>query len=425
MPHSAADPRAGPHDQEDPAASPVPKPLVAAPCPVCAHTVAAPFFDGGQQPLATLGWPKSAAEAMAMERHPHDFVLCPRCSHVWNRSFTYEAVPYRNSPNRMFNAGAIWKGHLAQTRDLLIERLGASPTLIEVGCGEGHFLRGLAAARQGGGRYIGFDPSATPQTGIGVEFHPRLFDPLTDMVGFAPDAVVIRHVIEHLTQPAPLLEQIAWGASQLDKPCWLFVESPCIDRVFHTGRLADFYFEHVSHFTTRSFRTMMERCGEVVELAHGYDGEVIYALVRLGVPDGAAARADEAQAFAAEAQAHRATIKGQIDALAASGRRVAVWGGTGKGAAFIHQFDLDAERFPLVVDSDPDKVGTFVPRTGQEIRFRDALKQQPVDVVIVPTQWRARDIVAEMAREGIQAPQVLIEHEGRLIDLLADAHCYN
>ena len=73
---------------------------------------------------------------------------------------------------------------------------------------------------------------------------------------------------------------------------------------------------------------------------------------------------------------------------------------------------------------DAGKAGTCVPGTGQQIRYRDALQDAPVDVVIIPTQWRARDIVVEMQREGIAAGQVLIEHEGRLIDFLADPHPY-
>jgi hypothetical protein len=103
---------------------------------------------------------------------------------------------------------------------------------------------------------------------------------------------------------------------------------------------------------------------------------------------------------------------------------VAIWGGTGKGAAFIHHFGADARRFPLVVDSDPGKAGTCVPGSGQTIRFRDALKAAPVDVLIIPTQWRAADILAEMAREGIRAGQVLIEHDGRLVDFGQAAHPY-
>lgn len=168
----------------------------------------------------------------------------------------------------------------------------------------------------------------------------------------------------------------------------------------------------------------MARAGEVVELAHGYDGEVVFALVKLGVPVAMQERVQAAAEFARAADASRAQIRQQLDELAAQGKRVAIWGGTGKAAAFIHQFGADAKRFALVVDSDPDKAGTFVPGTGQEIVFRDALKTAPAEVVIIPTQWRAKDIVAEMAREGITAAQVLIEQGGRLVDFHRDAHPY-
>ncbi|MBB5608686.1 SAM-dependent methyltransferase [Janthinobacterium sp. S3M3] len=391
---------------------------------MCAHTVAAAFFDGGHQALATLGWPASAAEAQAMAPQPHDFVQCPQCTHVWNRAFSYDAIPYQDNPNRMFNMGGIWKGHLADTRDVLLAQLPSSPTVIDIGCGEGHFVRALADARGEQGRFIGFDPNATPETGRGVEFHARYFQPLQDLPEFAPDALVIRHVLEHLTDPAALVEQMSWAASRSDKECWLFAEVPCIDRVFATGRLADFFYEHMSHFTTKSFRSLMQRAGEVVQLAHGYDGEVVYALVRLQMPNALREQARRSNAFAAAAQRSRKAIAAQLDSLAASGQRVAIWGGTGKAAAFMHQFGADALRFPLVVDSDPDKAGTFVPGLGQEIVYRDVLKAQPVDVVIIPTQWRARDIAAEMAREGIVAKSILIEHEGGLIDFFADEHPY-
>ena len=133
---------------------------------------------------------------------------------------------------------------------------------------------------------------------------------------------------------------------------------------------------------------------------------------------------DKFLAFNENAAVSRASIRAQLDCLAESGKRVAIWGGTGKAAAFIHQFGADAFRFPLVVDSDQDKAGTCVPGTGQTINFRDLLKSRLIDVVIIPTQWRARDIVAEMSRENIFVQEVLIEHRGRLINFLTEDHPY-
>ena len=398
--------------------------LSASICPVCYHSVAVPFFMGGQHPLATLGWPASEAEAKAMPRYPQEFVQCLGCSHVWNRTFDYAAIPYQKNANRMFNNGMIWQGHLATTRDLLLKYLPENPTIIDIGCGEGHFVRGLSQSKNGAGRFVGFDPNVTPETGIGLEFHARFFEPLQDMPAYAPDALVMRHVLEHLTDPSAFVEKLAWGAAALEKPVFLFAEMPCIDRVFETHRLADFFYEHPSHFTTESFTTLMKRAGEVVQVAHGYDREVIFGLVRLEIPPHARERMATALSFAESAERNRAAIRQQMDDLASRGQTIAIWGGTGKAAAFIHQFGADAQRFPVVVDSDPDKAGTYVPGAGQRILHRDHLKSHPVDIIIIPTQWRAKDIVAEMGREKITADKILIEHDGRLIDFQADPHPY-
>ena len=358
-----------------------------------------------------------------MERLPLDFVQCPVCTHVYNRSFMYGSVPYQKNPNLMFNKGTIWESHLAVTRRLLLRMLPDNPNVIEIGCGDGHFIRGLSEGCKGG-RFVGFDPNTSAESGQGMEFYARLFEPFEDVATFAPDVLIVRHVLEHITELAGLLEPLAWSASQQGKPCWLFSEVPCIDRVFETDRFSDFYYEHVSHFTTRSFITLLQRLGELRALGHGYDGEVIYGLVRLETPENIKRVAHQASCFFENVRSSVERISQQLTELAQCGDTVAIWGGTGKSAAFMHQFDVDAKRFPLVVDSDSVKAGTFVPGTGQQILFRDILKDMLVDVIIIPSQWRAKDIVAEMAREGIVSAKVLIEHGGRLIDFVLGDHPY-
>jgi hypothetical protein len=129
-------------------------------------------------------------------------------------------------------------------------------------------------------------------------------------------------------------------------------------------------------------------------------------------------------AFCEDTRASEERIIRQLDSLHQSGKPIAVWGGTGKSAAFVNRYRMDAKRFPIVVDSDPQKVGTFVPGTGQEIKFRDRLLENPVEVIIIPPQWRAKDIMAEMEQTGIRADTVLIEHKGRLIDYVNEENPY-
>jgi SAM-dependent methyltransferase len=399
--------------------------LAPATCPACGHHVAVPLFDGGHQPLATLGWPATAAQARTMPRYLLRFVRCVECGHVFNAAFDYRVVPYTDQPNRMFNQGAGWTAHLARIQEAIRARVPANPVVVEIGHGSGRFLGGLAASGPPG-RYIGFDPHGVSRsTGGAVEFRQALFEPACHVHELRPDLIISRHVLEHLANPLGFVQSLAFAAAAARLETRLYLEVPCIDRALATGRWADFYYEHNSHFTTGSFTTMLARGGtEAERIALAYDGEVIYAFARIGRRPAQLRRAAEALTFREAARQSIETIRRQLADLVAAGRTVAVWGGTGKGAAFIAQLGMDATRFPIVVDSDPDKAGTFVPGTGQEIRHRDWLLTHPVDVIIVPTRWRARDIVAEMACCGIRAARVLIELGGRLVDCHAssDAH---
>lgn len=394
-------------------------------CPACGYHVAVPFYDGGDAPLATLAWPATAEEARGMVRLPSDFVSCVDCGHVWNAAFSYDAVPYTDKPNLMFNRGVLWSEHIQAVRREILRRIPEHPTVVEIGHGDGSFLAALAEARPAG-RYIGFDPNGAAASNVpSLELRQALFEPARDLADLRPDLIVSRHILEHLTDPLGFVQQISFAAVCTEINPALYIEVPCIDRAWETGRTVDFYYEHNSHFTTKSFMRMLDRCAVSLDrVGHGYDGEVIYGFVRLGIRPEQLHHARAAQAFWTGAERARDVIQGQLDALHASGRSIAIWGGTGKSAAFIYRHGVDAERFPTVVDSDPDKAGTYVPGTGQEIRVREWLLDHPASVVIIPPQWRARDIVAEMLRVGIRYETILIEHQGRLIDYFADAHPY-
>ena len=394
------------------------------PCPACGHQIAVPFFDGGRQPLATLAWPQSESDALALPQFLLDFVRCVGCGHVFNAAFDYAHVPYSTKPNLMFNRATNWSLFIERMKHDILSRLGPRPTIVEIGHGDGSFLGALSSLRRAG-RHVGFDPHGAAVGFGNVEFRRELFEPSRHLAELKPDLLISRHVLEHLVNPLGFLQGISFTADRLDLAPLAYLEVPCIDYAIKNRRTVDFYYEHSSQFTTNSFIRMLSRVSaEILDIGHGYGGEVVFGFVRLGQASAAGHYVTDSRTFLAQAQTGRQTIRDQLAGLHKSGRRVALWGGTGKSAAFMCRYGVDKERFPTVVDSDAEKVGTFVPGTGQEIRSRDELSKQPVEIVIIPPQWRAADIVAEMAQAGIVVSSVLIEHNGRLVDFHRDDHPY-
>ena len=360
-----------------------------------------------------------------MPKYPLAFVRCVDCGHVYNSEFDYGVVPYSDKPNLMFNKGVVWNRHLELVRKLILDRLPERPTVVEIGCGDGGFLRTLASVKPAG-RYIGFDLNTTTDSADSqIETYRCLFEPDEHLAEFRPDLIISRHVLEHLMNPLGFVQALSFAASWHDVDTRLFIEVPCIDRVLTTARTVDFYYEHNSNFTTGSLQRLLQRSATTVELVQrGFNEEVVYGLARFTRQQGQIAIAHEAMAFRSEAIESRRSVQQALQTLADSGKTIAIWGGTGKAAAFINQYGLKPQQFPLVVDSDPEKAGTHVPGMGQEIRFRDYLVDHPVDIILIATQWRTPDIAEEIELCSITCEQILLEHCGRLVDYLRDEHPY-
>jgi SAM-dependent methyltransferase len=394
------------------------------PCPVCGSIISTKFFDGGNQPLATLGWPRTELEAIDMTRYPHSFERCIDCTHVWNTEFTYDAIPYNTNPNLMYNSGAVWSGHIEITLEGIIKALPKDPVIVEVGCGTGHFLSRLCSKLSGRGRFIGFDPSSEVPEDTKIEFIRDYFKPELDVEKFKPDLIIMRHILEHLTSPREFVSLLMWGARTITKPCYLFAEVPCIDKVIGSNRTSDFFYEHVSHFTSESFRQLLNGVGENPTINTGYGEEVIFGTVQVHPSKKQLDSYRNANDYHEQSSENLISIKNQLAEFLNEGKIVAIWGGTGKASFFINYYGLDREKYPLVVDSDPKKAGTFVPGSGQKIQASNSLRAKKVDIIIIPTQWRARDIFREIEELEIQVEAVVIEYQGRLVDFVEDDHPY-
>jgi len=302
-------------------------------CPACGHHIAVNFIDLGQKPLATIAWPENAQSAKAMTRLPVDFVRCIDCGHVYNAAFAYDAVPYTDKPNLMFNKGATWSRFIDDLQFEMLRALPKAPCIVEIGHGDGSFLAAMSR-KCPEGRLIGFDPHGAQVQEGPVELRNAYFVSEIHLKELAPDIIISRHVLEHFANPLGFLQKLSFSASALGVEPLVYCEVPCIDRALSSARTVDFYYEHSSQFTTTSFTKMLSLCAADIEkIGHGYDGEVIYGFVRLGGMVRQIRHGKEAQSYKAKTDQALTVIQNQLKDLLDAGQKIAVWGGTGKSAA--------------------------------------------------------------------------------------------
>jgi SAM-dependent methyltransferase len=377
-------------------------------CPVCGCGWSYDLFNPGPQPLSALGLPKSHEEAISRSKYQMDFVACYSCGHIYNRGFKYEDVPYETNSNLMYNNGYGWLQHIDDIIDWILqykEVLKAGP-VIDIGCGDGQFLKRLLE-REPTLECIGYEPGIAANGITEFKVIQDYFSPSLDFLYKRPSLILCRHVLEHLPNPRDFVGEIEFWSMMSDNASLLFLEVPCIEKALRETRLSDFLYEHVSNFTTKSFKRLAELNNlKVHKIQTLYNDEVLAGMFQCGESE----KPDAAKEFKTACN-NLDVIQNKLLSIESP---VYLWGGTGKSSSFLNIFKLDAERFPYVVDSDQNKVGKFVPGTGQCIQHSTWLKTQPVGEIIITTPWRAHDIYKEIKFLGIPHKTILVYYHNGL-----------
>ncbi len=367
-----------------------------------------------RMPLSILGLPRSEREALDTPDYEMNVRQCASCSHVFHTEFRYEHVPYRDGSNMVFNESILWREYQDDLAKEWARDYGIHDTcVVEIGCGEGRFLERFQAF---GNRCIGFEPGPDSKLVIdrGIEcfaeyFHGRrLFD-------LQPEAILCRHVLEHLDAPVDFLEDIAIACREAGMQPVVLAEVPLIEKAIEQRRLNDFQYEHVSYFTQLSLRTAFERAGfEVLDVRPRFNEEVVTIAARPKIGATLEQIRNGALAFKNGVDSQIVNVQTTLKSWRDAGKKTALWGGTGRGTALINMFRITRDVVDIVIDSDLRKSGGFVPGTGQKIQPPSFLDTNPVDRIVICTNWRARDIEREIREDcGLDA-DLFVYIEGKL-----------
>lgn len=374
-------------------------------CPVTGSTALSPVFTLGNVPvICNQLWPTAEAAAAAPAGDV-ELVRCDESGMIWNAAFEPARMVYAPGYENALHFSPKFQAFAEDLAQGLVARFDlAGRHVFEIGCGDGHMLDLMV--KHGAATATGFDPS---MAGIesaftaraGVEIVPEYFR--SDQLHRPFDAILCRHVLEHLDAPMPLLHDIRRAIGDRDVP--VYFEVPNAGWMLRAVSMWDVIYEHVGYWTAPSLETAFRRAGFApVSITEGYDGQFLMLEARPAEPDpgfiaaGTAQVAVEVNAFAA---ASNAILDDWRDRLGALDGRAVIWGAGSKGITFANAMGSAAGPLAALVDLNPRKHGLMAPGIARPVVAPGALPEIAPDLVLVSNALYEAEIRKEVEAMGL------------------------
>lgn len=384
-------------------------------CTVCNSGETISVVDIEQIPVhCNILW-STREQAVSAPRGDMLLRFCTECGHLFNAAFDPAKMEYDEAYENSLHFSPRFQQYADSLVDGLVERHDLhGKTIVEVGCGQGDFLRQLCAA--GENRGFGFDPAYIPEQDhaasdgrveIVQDFYSEKYS------NRSADFVCCRHTLEHIPTPVQMLQTVRRATtSETDgnKDAVVFFEVPNALYTVRDLGIWDLIYEHCSYFTPQSLAHAFSLAGFAVQSVEPTFGGQFLCIEALLADENveAAAIAEERTAAIARltegvrqfGNAYRNKARHMSQTLArlqAGKKKVVVWGAGSKGVTFQNVLDTNAF-IEYVVDVNPRKHGMYVAGTGQRIVSPAFLREYSPDAVVIMNPIY-RDEIADSLRD--------------------------
>ena len=386
-------------------------------CDACAEAALVPFADLGEIPvLCGVHW-ADAGDAAASPVGRMVLAYCPKCAYVRNVAFEPERMVYDTTMDTNLHHSPSFQAFSAELVKHLAERFALSgKRVLDVGCGQGEFLRELC--HTAGCTGIGFDAMYAGPEGpdpSGAVFHS----------GYAPrgaalpdyDMVTSRHWFEHIDDPYEFLQDLRERAGSREVHGYLEVPDAGYDLATAGWEVI---YPHVSYLDAYPLVKIVERAGWHVEDTGTLFGGMFRfiemsanAQPRPGTqprtdtqPRPGTADRDRQLASIATFQernaSERAAWQQRIGELVDRGARPVMWGAGSRGVQFLTFADAD-KKLAAVVDVNPRKWGRYLPVTAHQVQAPEILTALKPEAVIITNPSYRTEIAAQLRELGVEA----------------------
>jgi len=297
---------------------------------------------------------------------------CAACDFVFNGAFDPDAVAYDERYDNAQLDSPAYAAYIDGLVAYMLDECGLrAARVLEVGCGKGEFLRRLVGAPGSAVRGLGFDPSYTgPESDLDGRWivEQRYFSP--GIEHFETDAILCRHVIEHMPDPRAFVRSIVEAAAGSPAARYFF-ETPSVEWILDERAFWDVFYEHCNYWSERSLRRVYEEAGLHVDgLRRIWHDQFLWIEGRRGSPTDAKTTAegsDLRERLLAFARAE-ATQRDRLLAEMTSGSgTIALWGAAAKGVTLANLLDPDRSLIDCLIDINPNKQGKHVAGSGHPI----------------------------------------------------------
>jgi len=383
-------------------------------CPVCDSREYIPLLSLEQVPILCNALYASKKEAINAPVHDIELCCCRRCTHINNIRFAPDRITYRYGYDNSLFYSPRYRSYAAGQAERLISTYALQGRkVIDIGCGDGEFLRLLHNA--GKCSCTGYDPALGPdaipvssQTGLRL-----IADTFPENQLSHADLYVSRHVLEHLDEPVLFLQNIR---NAMDKSnSVLFLEVPNGEHLLKNCSVWDIIYEHYSSFTMQSLLYLLQRTDfSVSRLQPSFGGQYLIVDAR------AAAKTDissslhydnnkaeklliAAEKFARNCSEKLEQVKNTVVKEQQSGRKTVVWGAGSKGVTFLNQMKTSTD-IDYIVDVNPQKQGKYIPGTGQQVVAPEFLSSHTPDTILIANEIYRDEIIKNVIKLDI-SPQ--------------------
>lgn len=353
-------------------------------CLVCGSEELSKIINLGSQPFADTFIPESKIdEGDVLFQLVCD--LCNGCGQIQTKYKTdpllrYSQIDYSyTSANSNFSR-THWENYAKEISKEL--ELKESSFIIEVGSNDGYLSEQF---QKKGNKSLGVDPSQcmanlaekrNVKTIVGL-FGKDIADKIVRDYGNA-DLVIANNVFNHSDNPLGFAKSVAEslnseGSFSFEQPYWIdSLKSRKFDQIYH---------EHVSYFTVKSLKKLLERAGFLIKSVKvvDYHGGSLRIIAQkkefLGLESSDVEKMikEEESAGAFKTETYKKFMKEHIEnrnkflqkiyKIKEEGHSIIAVGAAAKGNTFLNFYNLDNSVIDYVTDVSPLKTGKYTPAT--------------------------------------------------------------